>query len=119
MQDFAHQMRWMLDEAYSDVPIIRLVHDTLNTHRVSVRDLSGPGGPAHRQAVGVPPHAQAWKLSEYGRDRVQCAGLGLTARTQRRCGRPGNTVNTCVSEGNGVAATIDWRFTSWGFRHMT
>ena len=35
MQDFAHQMRWMLDEAYTDVPVIRLVHDTLNTHRMA------------------------------------------------------------------------------------
>ena len=33
MQDFAHQMRWLVDEAYPDVPVIRLVLDNLNTHR--------------------------------------------------------------------------------------
>ena len=27
MQDFAHQMRWLVDEAYPDVPVIRLVLD--------------------------------------------------------------------------------------------
>ena len=25
MQDFAHQMRWLVDEAYPDVPVVRLV----------------------------------------------------------------------------------------------
>ena len=35
MQDFAHQMRWLVDEAYPDVPVVRLVLDNLNTHRVA------------------------------------------------------------------------------------
>ena len=35
MQDFAHQMRWLVDEAYPDVPVIRLVLDNLNTHRMA------------------------------------------------------------------------------------
>ena len=35
MQDFAHQMRWLVDEAYPDVPVIRLVLDNLNTHRTA------------------------------------------------------------------------------------
>ena len=33
MQDFAQQMRWLVDGAYPDVPVIRLVLDHLNTHR--------------------------------------------------------------------------------------
>ena len=33
MQDFAHQMRWLVDEAYPDVPVVRVVLDNLNTHR--------------------------------------------------------------------------------------
>jgi hypothetical protein len=32
-QDFAHQMRWLVDEAYPDVPVVRVVMDNLNTHR--------------------------------------------------------------------------------------
>ena len=35
MQDFAQQMRWLVDEAYPDVPVIRLVLDNLNTHRMA------------------------------------------------------------------------------------
>ena len=32
-EDFAHQMRWLVDEAFPDVPVVRLVLDNLNTHR--------------------------------------------------------------------------------------
>ena len=32
-EDFAHRMQWLVDEAYPAVPLVRLVLDTLNTHR--------------------------------------------------------------------------------------
>ena len=32
-QEFAHQMRWLVDEVYRDVPVVRVVLDNLNTHR--------------------------------------------------------------------------------------
>ena len=35
MGDFAQQMRWLADEAYPDVPVVRLVLDNLNTHRMA------------------------------------------------------------------------------------
>ena len=35
MQDFAHQMRWLVDEAYPEVPVVRVVLDNLNTHRTA------------------------------------------------------------------------------------
>ena len=35
MQDFAQQMRWLVDEAYPEVPVVRLVLDNLNTHRMA------------------------------------------------------------------------------------
>ena len=31
--DFAHQMKWLADEAYPDAAVIRLVLDNLNTHK--------------------------------------------------------------------------------------
>ena len=31
--DFAHQMKWLADEAYPDATVIRLVLDNLNTHK--------------------------------------------------------------------------------------
>ncbi len=35
MEDFAHQMRWLVDVAYPHAPKIKLVLDNLNTHRAS------------------------------------------------------------------------------------
>ena len=32
--DFAHQMKWLVDEAYPDAGVIRLVMDNLNTHKL-------------------------------------------------------------------------------------
>ena len=34
-EDFAHQMCWLVEEAYTDVPVVRLVLDNLNTHRMA------------------------------------------------------------------------------------
>ena len=33
MGDFAHRMRWLVDEAYPETPVVRVVMDNLNTHR--------------------------------------------------------------------------------------
>ena len=76
MQDFAQQMRWLVDEAYPEIPVVRVVRvvlDNLNTHRVAslVRDLPGSRGAADCQTAGVPLHPQAWQLVEPGRNRVQ------------------------------------------------
>ena len=73
-QDFAHQMRWLVDEAYPDVPVVRVVMDNLNTHRKASLYQAFPA------AAGVPLHPQAWKLPQprikygagYGGDRIQC-----------------------------------------------
>ena len=32
--DFAHRMKWLVDEAYPDATVIRLVLDNLNTHKL-------------------------------------------------------------------------------------
>ena len=35
MQDFAHQMHWLVNVAYPDAPVVRVVLDNLNTHRMA------------------------------------------------------------------------------------
>ncbi len=32
--DFAHQMKWLVDKAYPDAEVVRLVMDNLNTHKL-------------------------------------------------------------------------------------
>ena len=93
IQDFAKQMRWLVDEAFPDAPVVRLVLDNLNTHRMAslYEGLPAGGGSTHRQAAGVPLHAQARQLVEYGGDGVQRAGPSLSARTQSRRRKPGES----------------------------
>ena len=56
MQDFAHQMRWLVDEAYPDVPVIRLVLDNLNTHRTASLYETFPAVEARRVAKRLEFH---------------------------------------------------------------
>ena len=80
MEDFAHQMRWLVDEAYPDAPVVRVVLDNLNTHRMASLYETFPAerSSAHRQAAGISPHAQARQLAEHGGDRVQRVDPGLS-----------------------------------------
>ncbi len=50
MQDFAQQMCWLVDEAYPDAPVVRLVLDNLNTLRVASLYEAFPPGEARRIA---------------------------------------------------------------------
>ena len=50
MQDFAHQMRWLVDEAYPEVPVVRVVLDNLNTHRTASLYETFPAAEARRIA---------------------------------------------------------------------
>ena len=53
--DFAHQMRWLVDEAYPDAEVVRLVLDNLNTHSSarSTKHLS-------RAKLGASPNASSF-----------------------------------------------------------
>ena len=57
IEDFAQQMRWLVDEAYPEVEVVRLVLDNLNTHRTAQRRR-----PAGSPTAGVPLHRQAREL---------------------------------------------------------
>ena len=50
IEDFAHQMRWLVDEAYPDVPVVRLVLGNLNTHRKASLYQTFPAADARRIA---------------------------------------------------------------------
>ena len=57
--DFAHQMRWLVVEAYPEAEVIRVAW-TIWEHPSQgavVRDgVPGGGGPAHCAEAGVSPH---------------------------------------------------------------
>ena len=50
MQDFAHRMRWLADEAYPEAQVVRVVLDNLNTHRTASLYETFPAAEARRIA---------------------------------------------------------------------
>ncbi len=48
--DLAHQMRWLVDEAYPGVPVVRVVLDNHNTHRKASLYQAFPAAEARRIA---------------------------------------------------------------------
>ena len=104
MEDFAHQMRWLVDEAYPETPVVRVVMDNpvsstgqaLNTHRPAslYETFPAPEAPADCEAAGVPLHPQARKLVEHGGNRVQrTVPLLLEATAPRRGGAPAGSAS--------------------------
>ena len=114
MQDFAHQMQWLVDTAYPDAPVVRVVLDNLNTHRMASLYETFPATEARRIARRLefhhtPKHA-SWlimaeiEFSVLTRDCLQgrhgdelALAAAITAYEARR---------------NTAQATIDWRFST-------
>ena len=59
MQDFAHQMRWLVDEAYPEAQVVRLVLDNLSTHRTASLYETFPAAEARRIAQRLEFHYRA------------------------------------------------------------
>ena len=64
--DFAHQMRWLVEEAYPDAEVVRLVLDNLNTHKLG--SLYEAFEPCEARRIAQPPrvslHSHARQLAE-------------------------------------------------------
>ena len=56
MQDFAQQMRWLVDEAYPEVAVVRLALENLNTHRLASLYETFPAAEARRIAKRLEFH---------------------------------------------------------------
>lgn len=48
--DFAHQMKWLVDEAYADAKVVRVVLDNLNIHKIASLYVAFPAPEARRIA---------------------------------------------------------------------
>ena len=114
MRDFAHRMRWLVDQAYPDVPVVRVVLDNLNTHRTASLYETFPPAEARRIAKRLefhytPKHGSWLNMAEME--------FSVLARACLR-GRNGDedsleqAVNANVAERNAAATPINWRFTT-------
>ena len=114
MEDFAQQMRWLVGEAYPDVPVVRVVLDNLNTHKGASLYEAFPPVEARRIARRpefhrTPRHGSWLNMAEMVfsvLDRACLRGRNPDAESLERA------VNANVSERNAAAAAINWRFTA-------
>lgn len=114
MQDFAQQMRWLVDEAYPESEVVRLVLDNLNTHRPASLYETFPPAEARRilkrlEFHYTPKHG-SWlnmaemELSVFSRE---C----LDRRIPDEATLQGE-IQALEAERNSTHAWVNWRFTS-------
>ena len=100
MQDFAQQMRWLVDEAYPDVPVIRLVLDNLNTHRMASLYGLSRRCIAKRLEFHTPKHGSWLNMAEIEFSVLDACADATEMRTAWK--EPSAPV---VSERNAIGAT--------------
>ena len=112
MQDFAQQMRWLVDEAYPEIPVVRVVLDNLNTHRVASLYETFPAQEARRIAKRLefhytPKHGSWLNLAE-----IEFSVLVRSCLRQRLPDEESlqREVGASVQERNAAQITINWRF---------
>ena len=122
--DFAHQMRWLVEEAYPHARVVRLVLDNLNTHKLgSLYEAFAPSE-ARRiaKAPGVSPPTQSRKLVESCPELAEGMAEIELSVFSRQClnRRVGDEVllrqevAALERERNDAGAVIDWRFATPG-----
>ena len=134
MQDFAHQMRWLVDQAYPETPVVRVVMDNpvsstgpaLNTHRLASLYETFPAVEARRIAKRLefhytPKHG-SWlnPVSSTGQAmaEIEFSVLSRCCLRQRLPDEAalGREVQALVRERNAAQAVIKWRFNTQAAR---
>ena len=112
--DFAHQMRWLVDQAYPQARVVRLVLDNLNTHKLGSLYEAFGASEARRIAKRLEfhhtPRHGSWlnmaeiELSVFSR---QCLNRRTGDAVLLR-----QEVAALERERNDAGAVIDWRFST-------
>ena len=112
--DFAHQMKWLVDSAYPDAEVIRLVPDNLNTHKPgSLYEVFEPSE-ARRIAKRLefhytPTHGSWLNMAEIGLSVFSRQCLDRRTGDEALLRREAAALER---ERNEAAAIIDWRFST-------
>jgi DDE superfamily endonuclease len=118
MQDFAGQMRWLVDQAYPEAELMRVVLDNLNTHRPA--SLYQTFEPAEARRIlkrlefhPSPKHG-SWlnmaeiELSVFSR---QCLDRRIPDELTLR-----REIQVLEAERNAACARVNWQFTAQAAR---
>ena len=114
MADFARQMQWLVDTAYPDASVIRVVLDNLNTHRPASLYETFPAVEARRivkrlEFHHTPKHASWLNMAEIEfsvLSRACLKGRNPDAEALQR------QITAYETRRNAARATIDWRFSA-------
>jgi len=114
MQDFAHQMKWLVDERYPEAAVIRVVLDNLNTHKpASLYETFAPAQ-AHRirqklEFHYTPKHGSWLNMAEIELSVLARQCLHRRIATEATLKRELAAVEATR---NAAKATIHWQFTT-------
>jgi hypothetical protein len=113
-QDFAHQMRWLVDQAYPEAQVVRVVLDNLNTHRAASLYQAFPGPEARRivkrlEFHHTPKHGSWLNMAEIEFSVLARSCLRRRALDEATLCRE---IQALERERNATQATINWRFTA-------
>jgi uncharacterized small protein (DUF1192 family) len=122
MQDFAHQMRWLVDEAYPEAEVVRLVLDNLNTHRPASLYEAFPPAEARRilkrlEFHYTPKHGSWLNPVLSGVEGMAEMELSVFSREclDRRIPDEATLkreIQALEAERNSTRARVNWRFTA-------
>ena len=112
MVDFAHQMRWLVDVAYPDATVIRVVLDNLNTHRMASLYETFPAPEARRimkrlEFHHTPKHASWLNMAE-----IEFSALSRACRKGRNPDADAlqRAITAYETRRNAEHIPINWRF---------
>ena len=113
-EDFAHQMQWLVDEAYPDVPVVRLVLDNLNTHRTASLYEAFPPEEARRIAKRLEFHYTPKHGSWLNMAEIEFSVFSRSCLRQRNPNEETlcRQVQALELERNQAQACINWQFTA-------
>ena len=113
-EDFAQQMRWLVDQAYPDVPVVRLVLDNLNTHRTASLYEAFPPAEARRIAKRLEFHYTPKHGSWLNMAEIEFSVFSRSCLRQRIPDEESlcRQVHSLELERNQAQARINWQFTA-------
>jgi hypothetical protein len=114
MEDFAHQMKWLVDERYPKADVIRVVLDNLNIHKVASLYETFSPAEAHRLRQKLefhytPKHGSWLNMAEIELSVLARQCLHRRIATEATLKRELAAVEAAR---NAARATIDWQFTT-------
>jgi hypothetical protein len=112
--DFAHRMKWLVDEAYPDAKLVRVVLDNLNIHTIASLYATFPAPEARRIARKLEFHPTPKHGSWLNVAESELAVLSTQCLDRRLPTLPlvGKEVAAWERQRNSERVTIHWLFTT-------